>query len=233
MNARSSKVHKIGTKSVEKPPSRKKSLPTKKTAELPLQERIKKAKKLEAVDRRADSRGGNGKSSRSKAFGAVAEAAAEHPLRNNDYPQTYIEEISVKLDDPDHLLTLKWTGPQATAQASGPFRSSPGAGLKGLNCDIVATSRRSGSKCTPKGTFTVSGFQSRLNSDARATYVTWFVRARGIALHYFPSVPKYAASHGCVRLEKKNVAQLIQSNSRIGLTKVVIDGTWTKPPKQW
>jgi hypothetical protein len=74
---------------------------------------------------------------------------------------------------------------------------------------------------------------SSLNSDSRATDVTWFVRARGIALHYFPSVPKYTASHGCVRLEEKRVAQLIQSNSRIDLTNVVVDGVWTKPRKQW
>jgi hypothetical protein len=52
-------------------------------------------------------------------------------------------------------------------------------------------------------------------------------------LHYFPSVPKSAASHGCVRLELKRVAQLIQSNSRTDLTSVVIDDTWTKPAKQW
>jgi hypothetical protein len=194
------------------------SKPTKKAAEPSLQERIKEAKKLEAIDRADAPRG---------------RASAAYPLRNRNFPETYIKEISVKLDDPDHSLTLKWTGPQAADQDSGPFRSCPGAGSKGLNCDVVATSRRSGSKCTPKGTFAVSGFQSRLNSDSRATYVTWFVRERGIALHYFPSVPKYAASHGCVRLEKKSVAQLIQSNSRIGLTNVVIDGTWTKPPKQW
>jgi hypothetical protein len=205
----------------------KSSTPTKKAAELSLQERIKEAKKLEAIDRADAPRAGAGKAS------AVAKASAAHPLRNSNFPETYIKEISVKLDDPDHSLTLKWTGPQAVDQDSGPFRSCPGAGSKGLNCDVVATSRRSGSKCTPKGTFAVSGFQSRLNSDSRATYVTWFVRARGIALHYFPSVPKYAASHGCVRLEKKSVAQLIQSNSRIGLTNVVIDGTWAKPPKQW
>ena len=76
-------------------------------------------------------------------------------------------------------------------------------------------------------------YQLILNSDSRAACVTWFLRERGIGLHYFPSVPKSAASHGCVRLERKSVAQLIQSNSRIGLTSVVVDGSWTKPSKQW
>ena len=161
---------------------------------------------------------------------ALLQAAG--PLRNDD-SQTYIKEISVSLDDPDHWLTLIWTGPNADSQETGPFRTSPGAGLRGLNCDNEATSRRSGSKCTPKGTYPVQGFQRRLNSDSRATYVTWFMQRRGVGLHYFPIVPEYAASHGCVRIESEDVARLIQNNSRVDETQVVVSGTWTKPSKQW
>ena len=198
-----------------------------------LRERMAEAKKLEALDR-AKARAPSGKTAKPSAIQpAVAVSSAAPPLRNSDFPNTYIKEISVRLDDQDHSVTLTWTGPQAATRETGPFRSSPGAGLKGLNCDDPATSRRSGSKCTPKGTFVVSGFQDHLNSDSRASDVTWFVRERGVALHYFPTVPKYPASHGCVRLEEKRVAQLIQSNSRIDLTNVVIDGVWTKPRKQW
>ena len=182
-----------------------------------------KAKALEALDAKSET----------APAPARSRAAASQPLRNPDFPRTYIKTISISLDDPDHWMTLTWTGPDSSSQETGPFRTSPGAGAKGLNCDVAATSRRSGTKCTPKGTLPVSGFQSRLNSDSRAVFVTWFQRARGIALHYFPSVPKYAASHGCVRIESKRVAQLVQENSRISLTKVVIDGTWTKPAKQW
>ena len=160
-------------------------------------------------------------------------ADPSHPFRNDDFPQTYIQQISVSLDDPDHSLTLTWTGPKADSQETGPFRTSPGAGLKGLNCNDDSTSRRSGSKCTPKGTRSVEGFARRLNSDSRATYVTWFMQSRGIAFHYFPSVPEYAASHGCVRVELVDVARLIQDNSLVDDTEVVISGTWTKPPKQW
>jgi hypothetical protein len=159
-------------------------------------------------------------------------AGGTQPLPNDD-PHTYIKEISVSLDDPDHWLTLTWSGPNADSQETGPFRTSPGAGLRGLNCDDQATSRRSGSKCTPKGTYPVQGFARRLNSDSRATYVTWFMQSRGVALHYFPSVPEYAASHGCVRIELENIARLIQNNSRVDETQVVVSGTWTKPPKQW
>src|SRR5467141_554459 len=160
-------------------------------------------------------------------------ADSSHPFRNDDFPQTCIQQISVSLDDPDHSLTLTWTGTKANSQEKGPFRTSPGAGLKGLNCGDDATSRRSGSKCTPKGTYPVQGFQRRLNSDSRATYVTWFMQRRGIALHYFPIVPEYAASHGCVRIESKHVAQLIRDNSRVDETQVVVSGTWTKPLRQW
>src|SRR6266436_117319 len=160
-------------------------------------------------------------------------ADSSHPFRNDDFPQTYIQQISVSLDDPDHSLTLTWTGPKADSQETGPFRTSPGAGLKGLNCDDDATSGRSGSKCTPTGTYPVQGFQRRLNSDSRATYVTWFVQRRGIALHYFPIVPEYAASHGCVRIESVDVARLIQDNSLVDDTQVMVSGAWTKPRKQW
>jgi L,D-transpeptidase catalytic domain len=164
----------------------------------------------------------------SQTWQALLQAAGgTYPLR------TYIQEISVSLDDPDHWLTLTWTGPNADSQETGPFRTSPGAGLRGLNCDDETTSRRSGSKCTPKGTYPVQGFQRRLNSDSRATYVTWFMQRRGIALHYFPIVPEYAASHGCVRIESEHVARLIRDNSRVDETQVVVSGTWTKPPKQW
>jgi hypothetical protein len=162
---------------------------------------------------------------------ALLQAAG--PSGSDDVTHTYIKEISVSLDDPDHWLTLTWTGPNADSQQTGPFRTSPGAGLRGLNCDDEATSRRSGSKCTPKGTYPVQGFQRRLNSDSRATYVTWFMQRRGVGLHYFPSVPDYAASHGCVRIESEDVARLIQNNSRVNETQVVVSGTWTKPPRQW
>jgi hypothetical protein len=174
----------------------------------------------------------------SQAWQALLQAGSpvadpSHPFRNDDFPQTYIQQISVTLDDPDHSLTLTWTGPKSDSQETGPFRTSPGAGLRGLNCDDDATSRRSGSKCTPKGTHPVQGFQRRLNSDSRATYVTWFVQRRGIALHYFPIVPEYAASHGCVRIESVDVARLIQDNSIVDDTQVMVSGTWTKPRKQW
>jgi len=211
-------------KSAKKTRSRvsRKAKPKKRPITKPtLKERMARAKKLEALDA--------GK----PAFKVPLQALAAHPLRNDNFPDTYIQEISVSLDDPDHWLTLTWTGLNADSQQTGPFKTSPGAGLRGLNCDDEATSRRSGSKCTPKGTYPVQGFQRRLNSDSRATYVTWFMQRRGIALHYFPIVPDYAASHGCVRIESEDLARLIQDNSLVDQTQVVVSGTWTKPLKQW
>jgi hypothetical protein len=186
-----------------------------------LKQRLARAKKLEALDA--------GK----PAFASRPQAAAVHSLRNSDFLNTHISRISVSLDDPNHWLTLSWTGPNSSSQETGPFRTTPGAGLKDLNCNDDATSRRTGSKCTPKGAYPVQGFQRRLNSDSRATFVTWFMQSRGIALHYFPIVPNYAASHGCVRIESVHVAQLIHDNSLVANTQVVVSGTWTKPPKQW
>src|SRR6476659_6670054 len=172
-----------------------------------LRERIAAAKRIEKMDRpKAAPKTGKHGSQMTERL-AAASAPTPRPQRNSDFPNTYITEILVRLEDPDHPVTLTWAGPNASAQKAGPFRSSPGAGLRGLNCDELATSKRSGSTCTPKGTFTVTGFASRLNSHPEATDVTWFVPARGIALHYYPSVPKYAASHGCVRLASRRIAQ--------------------------
>jgi flagellar hook-length control protein FliK len=219
------KRNRSGSSIASRKPKPKKAAQTKAT----LKERLARAKKLEVLDAGKAAF----KTSPRRALASQPQARAAHPLRNSDFPDTYIKRISVSLDDPDHWLTLDWTGPNSSNQESGPFRTSPGAGLRGLNCDNEATSRRSGSKCTPKGTYPVQGFQRRLNSDSRATFVTWFMQRRGIAMHYFPIVPKYAASHGCVRIASKHVAQLIQDNSRVERTQVVVSGTWTKPRRQW
>ena len=201
-----------------------KKLPAKSARPAPVSAALAKAQALEKLDAKAPAK--------AAAKPARATATAAKPLRNADFPNTYIAQINVSLNDPNHTMTLTWTGPQAGAQETGPFHTSPGAGVTGTNCDDPTTSRRSGTNCTPKGTRTVEGFAAHLNSDARAVFVTWFMQARGIALHYFPSVPNFAASHGCVRIELKRVAQLIQENARIGLTTVTVDGTWTKPAKQ-
>ena len=227
--AKKAAVKKAPPKRIAKPASKT----PKPTGTGSLQKRMAAAKAIEALDRpKAARKAAKAKSPKAALLATVASSSSQ-PQRNADFPNTYIQTISVRLEDPDHPVTLTWTGPNASAQETGPFRSSPGAGLQGLNCDDVATSQRSGTTCTPKGTFSVTGFAPHLNSHPEATDVTWFVPARGIALHFYPSVPPYPASHGCVRLETRRIAQLIQSNSRAGITSVVVDGTWTKPAHQY
>ncbi len=156
-----------------------------------------------------------------------------HPLRNPNFPDTYISTINVSLDDPDHSVTLVWEGGDDQDLESDPFHSSPGAGVVGHDCDILEESQRDGSKCTPKGQRTVEGFAACLSDDANAMFVTFFDEDRGIGLHYYPVVPDYPASHGCVRLETKEAAQLIHDNAIAGTTVVMVEGTWTQPPHQW
>src|SRR5438093_5001794 len=125
--------------------SRKAKRTTSVPAKATLKERIARAKELEALDAGKPTF----KVSRRRVLASQPQTRAVHPFRNDDFPQTYIHRISVSLDDSNHWLMLTWTGPKADSQETGPFRTSPGAGLRGLNCDDQATCRRSGSKCTP------------------------------------------------------------------------------------
>jgi hypothetical protein len=149
-------------------------------------------------------------------------------LRNADFPHTYIRSVHVDLTSPNHWVRLTWTGPQAAAQKTGPFHSSPGAGLGYNNCDDVAESHRSNSNCTPKGTLQVEAFSETMTTAPQCRFVTWFQAERGVALHYYPFVPKYPASHGCVRIQDMRAAQLIHNNSKIGATEVIVAGKWTR-----
>src|SRR2546422_11698260 len=68
-------------------------------------ERLARKKKLEALDA--------GKAPPKvwprRALASQPLTLAAHPFRSDDFPQTYIQEISVSLNDPDHWLTLTWT----------------------------------------------------------------------------------------------------------------------------
>jgi hypothetical protein len=152
---------------------------------------------------------------------------ANYDLRNADHPNTYISEIKLDLTNPDHSVTLKWAGPQAKSQETGPFRSCPGAGLGNNDCNDEAESRRNGSNCTPKGERKVEGFRDFLRDSPSCHYVTWFDKVRAIGFHSHWSLPDYPASHGCVRMEE-HAAQLIHNNAIEGKTKVIVTGTWSR-----
>jgi hypothetical protein len=150
----------------------------------------------------------------------------QRTLRNADFPRTYISKIHVDLTSPNHWVTLTWSGPNARQQPTAHYHSSPGRGLGYNNCDDPAESCRVDSNCTPKGTMHVQSFSHTMQGSPEVRFVTWFDTKRGIALHYYPNVPNYPASHGCVRLGEY-AARLIHNNSKIGETEVVIDGKWT------
>lgn len=152
---------------------------------------------------------------------------ANYDLRNADYPKTYIKSIHLDLTNPDHRVTLKWIGPQADQQETGPFRSCPGAGLGNNDCNDEAESRRNGSNCTPKGERLVEGFRDFLRDSPSCHYVTWFDKERAIGFHSHWSLPRFPASHGCVRMEE-HAAQLIHNNAVEGKTKVFVTGTWSR-----
>ena len=141
---------------------------------------------------------------------------------------TYISKVSIDLWNQE--VTLSWTGSDAAIQMRGPFFCTPGKGLAGVDCDDAITSRKAGSNCTPKGSWVVLDRARRLEGFPEAEWATFFQSvARGIALHYYPTVPVYPASHGCVRLADYEVARLIYNNTRVGKTAVSIQGE-LRPP---
>jgi Domain of unknown function (DUF4157)/L,D-transpeptidase catalytic domain len=141
-----------------------------------------------------------------------------------DFPATFIGHIEVDLTSPRHDVTLTWAGPNAAGQPTGPFHSSPGAGCCKRNC--ATDSNVPESDCTPVGTFTVGKHSCHMSKFPEAKNVTWFGRS-GIALHFYPSVPDWPASHGCVRLGE-TASRVIYDNSVAGRTSVTVGGTWTR-----
>lgn len=137
--------------------------------------------------------------------------------------ETYISKVNVDLWKQE--VTLEWTGSSAASQKKGPFHCTPGAGISGVNCDNVATSQKAGTDCTPKGEFPVLWKDTEFSEYPEAKWVTRFQDAnRGIALHYYPRVPEYPSSHGCVRIQSLEAAKLIHDKSKNGKTIVKVHG---------
>jgi len=158
----------------------------------------------------------------------ILEQQAKYALRNADFSDTHISLIHLDLTSPNHYVTLTWAGPAASEQETGPFRSSPGAGLGYNDCNDPVESNCPGSQCTPKGRHTVEGFLDHFRQHPESRYVTLFDEERRIGFHSQSTVPAYPASQGCVRLEP-HAARLIHNNSIEGKTEVLVEGTWTNP----
>ncbi len=133
--------------------------------------------------------------------------------------QTYISKVIVDLWKQE--VTLEWMGANAAVQPKGPFHCSPGEGVTGMDCDDIPTSKRGGTNCTPKGEFLVNYHERRFSQFPQAEWVTRFQDdARGIALHYYPTVPEYPDSNGCVRITSQEIAKLIHDNTEAGKSTV-------------
>jgi len=136
---------------------------------------------------------------------------------------TYLSKVSVDLWK--QAITLEWSGADTAHQPRGPFHCSPGKGLPGISCEHAPTSRRANTNCTPKGEWTVLGYQRRFVAYPEAEWVTQFQSLeRGIAFHYYPVVPHYPDSHGCIRVADYDIAKLIYNKTEPLKTKVVVHG---------
>ena len=144
--------------------------------------------------------------------------------------ETYITKVKVDLAKQE--VTLEWTGPAASTKEKGPFKCSPGKGKPGVDCDDVETSKKSGTLCTPKGDFKVIRHEKHFSSSPNAKWVTRFQDdSRGIALHFYPTVPNYPASNGCVRLASISAAKLIHDNTKPGVSVISVFGKLKAKPK--
>jgi len=77
--------------------------------------------------------------------------------------------------------------------------------------------KKSGTNCTPKGDFPVIRHERRFSEFPDAEWVTRFQDDyRGIAVHYYPILPKYPDSNGCVRIANLEAAKLIHDNTKPG-----------------
>lgn len=135
--------------------------------------------------------------------------------------ETYISRVVVNLWKQE--VTLEWTGSNAGSQPKGPFHCTPGKGVSGVDCDDITTSQKPNTDCTPKGEFAVIGHDRLFSKYPEAEWVTRFQDAsRGIALHYYPRVPEYPSSHGCVRIGNKEIAKRIHDNTKSGKSRVKV-----------
>ncbi len=150
--------------------------------------------------------------------------------QQRDFPSTYISTVNVALDT--LRITLDWTGPSATAAArdtsartGGFIRFSPGAGVRGqTSCNVPGHSQNTGSCCTPIGTFTAGG-QSCVTPSLSLQNFTNFQRS-GVGFHYYHSVPRVPASHGCIRLFRA-ASEVLFDNIRPDVTSIVVSGRAT------
>ena len=148
-------------------------------------------------------------------------------FRNPDFPRTHIALITLDVTSPHHQIRLYWSGPLAAKAPHGPWRSCPGRGKNGANCDDMIESNQVDSFCTPKGTFRIAGFSDHLERAFSCYYATWVIHEpRYIAMHTHGDIAYTPRSEGCIRLES-DIAKLIHNNSLAGTTLIHVSGRWS------
>jgi len=148
-------------------------------------------------------------------------------FRNPDFPRTHIALITLDVTSPHHQIRLYWSGSLAAKAPHGPWRSCPGRGKNGANCDDMIESNQVDSFCTPKGTFRIAGFSDHLERAFSCYYATWVIHEpRYIAMHTHGDIAYTPRSEGCIRLES-DIAKLIHNNSLAGTTLIHVSGRWS------
>jgi len=148
-------------------------------------------------------------------------------FRNPDFPRTHIALITLDVTSPHHQIRLYWSRPLAAKAPHGPWRSCPGRGKNGANCDDMIESNQVDSFCTPKGTFRIAGFSDHLERAFSCYYATWVIHEpRYIAMHTHGDIAYTPRSEGCIRLES-DIAKLIHNNSLAGTTLIHVSGRWS------
>ncbi len=143
--------------------------------------------------------------------------------------ETYISKVKVDLWK--QQITLEWIGSQAATQPKGPFHCAPGRGIDGLSCDDIVTSQSVNTFCTPKGDWKVIGHLRYFEAHPEAKWVTLFQNPhRGIGLHYYPVVPQYPASDGCVRIANCAIARQIWEKTKTNITIISVEGELRPEP---
>ncbi len=137
---------------------------------------------------------------------------------------------SINVDLTLQILTfIRFNG-----SSDGSYLVSTGKG-KNCNCDDIKISQTKDSFCTPKGIYPALLKRNTLIGNSKAKWPVYFDLERRIALHYYPIVPRYPASSGCVRIAEESLAKLLHDNSVLkgesrNPTMITVRGIWSLTP---
>lgn len=169
---------------------------------------------------------------------ARAQVCGRENKKVSDFPNTYIERVSIDLGRLSSGMQIHWNRPTPeTRSLPSRFPISPGAGLCNLCCNEAETSQDTDTLCTPKGNSEINRYACQLQSTSWAKNASFFEPGdsrSGIAIHSGKDghVPSFPASHGCVRTTDLGSAVVWDNSSSRSIreepapTQVQVSGTW-------